>query len=67
MTRQNEFDRMLAIVRERYGGDLKQYLMAQTPEDMQRLLRSHLSRETLVGIILAAQAALADMDGREKP
>ena len=67
MTRQNEFDAMLEIVRKRYGGDLKEYLMAQTPEDMQNLLRSHLSREALVGIILAAYAALVAMDGREEP
>ena len=67
MTRQNEFDRMLAIVRERYGGDLKQYLMEQTPAEVDKLLRSHPSRETIVAIILAAHAALAAMDGPKKP
>ena len=67
MAEQNEFDAMLEIVRERYGGDLKKFLMAQTPAGMDKVLRSHVSRETLVGIILAGYAALAAMDRRKDP
>ena len=65
MARQNDLDAMLKIVRERYGGDLAKYLMAQTPAEMDKLLRSEPSPETLVAIILAAYAALAEMDRRK--